>query len=176
MKVQMKDLREHPVDLEIDISPEALELEDPEFVFPEKVKGAILFTVSGDRVLARGRVETAVEADCVRCLTRVKATVRAPVDVVYEKTSDELTPEVEIFGAGTSDERVAFFDGETIDAAGQVREAIMIELPHLPLCSEGCQGLCPKCGTNLNEGLCGCEKKNDDAPSWKSALKNMKLD
>ena len=29
-------------------------------------------------------------------------------------------------------------------------------LPVNPLCKTDCKGLCPQCGTNLNNGTCGC--------------------
>lgn len=39
---------------------------------------------------------------------------------------------------------------------------ILLELPGKYLCTEDCQGLCPKCGANLNEGECGCNNSNID--------------
>jgi len=40
-----------------------------------------------------------------------------------------------------------------------------------PLCSEGCKGLCPRCGRNLNRGKCGCGAGGVD-PRW-SGLKKL---
>ena len=39
---------------------------------------------------------------------------------------------------------------------------ILLELPYKSLCREDCRGLCPMCGKNLNEGLCGCTRKSVD--------------
>ena len=39
---------------------------------------------------------------------------------------------------------------------------ILLELPYKSLCREDCRGLCPMCGKNLNEGLCGCTHKSVD--------------
>ncbi|MDR1563761.1 MAG: DUF177 domain-containing protein [Oscillospiraceae bacterium] len=39
---------------------------------------------------------------------------------------------------------------------------ILLELPSKHLCTAACKGLCPKCGTNLNQGECGCEKHEID--------------
>lgn len=39
---------------------------------------------------------------------------------------------------------------------------ILLELPIKTLCSEDCKGLCPKCGTNLNEKDCGCDTRQID--------------
>ena len=35
-------------------------------------------------------------------------------------------------------------------------------LPMKHLCDENCKGICSKCGKNLNEGECGCSKKEID--------------
>lgn len=42
-----------------------------------------------------------------------------------------------------------------------VREEILLYLPSKILCNEGCKGLCPMCGKNLNNGPCSCEKPID---------------
>ena len=39
---------------------------------------------------------------------------------------------------------------------------IVMSLPTKLLCKADCKGLCPVCGTNLNEGSCGCETKEID--------------
>jgi uncharacterized protein len=54
---------------------------------------------------------------------------------------------------------------DTIDLAPLVREAIMLELPLAPVCSPDCQGLCPTCGADLNDGPCGCAPTSGD-PRW----------
>lgn len=39
---------------------------------------------------------------------------------------------------------------------------VIMSLPMKHVCSEMCRGICFKCGKNLNEGDCGCEKKEID--------------
>lgn len=43
-----------------------------------------------------------------------------------------------------------------------VSSDVRLELPMKNLCSEDCKGLCGKCGKNLNEGDCTCEKREID--------------
>lgn len=45
------------------------------------------------------------------------------------------------------------------------RADILLELPSKFLCREDCRGLCPMCGKNLNEGLCGCHSDRTDPPA-----------
>lgn len=44
-----------------------------------------------------------------------------------------------------------------LDLAELVVSDILLGIPTSIVCDEGCKGLCPKCGKNLNEGPCGCD-------------------
>jgi uncharacterized protein len=39
-----------------------------------------------------------------------------------------------------------------------------LAVPEYSLCNEGCRGICPRCGTDLNTGSCSCEPESD--PRW----------
>ena len=41
-------------------------------------------------------------------------------------------------------------------------EQFYLALPMKPLCREACKGLCPNCGTNLNEATCDCQVRWED--------------
>ncbi len=43
-----------------------------------------------------------------------------------------------------------------------VETDLLLSLPSKNLCREDCRGLCPLCGRNLNEGLCGCRRESTD--------------
>ena len=47
------------------------------------------------------------------------------------------------------------------DLDSLVREDILLSLPTKILCREDCKGICPYCGTNLNEKQCDCKKPVD---------------
>lgn len=49
-----------------------------------------------------------------------------------------------------------------LDTEALLRDDILLELPSKFLCKESCKGLCPKCGKNLNEGSCSCNKQEMD--------------
>ena len=42
-----------------------------------------------------------------------------------------------------------------------ITEDIFLDLPSKLLCSEDCKGVCPRCGKDLNQGSCSCEKEVD---------------
>ena len=50
----------------------------------------------------------------------------------------------------------------TIELDEVVISDILLSLPQKFLCGDGCKGLCPQCGQNLNEGGCGCGRQNTD--------------
>ena len=61
-----------------------------------------------------------------------------------------------------------------LDITEAIRQYAVLALPMKPLCKPDCQGLCPHCGRNLNEGQCSCPQKSVDA-RWtklKELLKN----
>ena len=43
-----------------------------------------------------------------------------------------------------------------------VEADLILSLPMKTLCREDCRGLCPMCGKNLNDGLCGCRTESVD--------------
>jgi uncharacterized protein len=105
-------------------------------------------------VVVTARVTARWEAECRRCLQPASGEVVVDVREVYEPTSDQ--------------EETYALSGSQVDLEPLVRDAVLLGLPAAPLCKEGCQGLCPTCGTDLNEGTCGCESSPAD-PRW-SAL------
>jgi uncharacterized protein len=50
----------------------------------------------------------------------------------------------------------SYYRDDQIDLNELLREQFYLALPMKPLCAEGCKGLCPQCGTNLNAGSCTC--------------------
>lgn len=50
----------------------------------------------------------------------------------------------------------------SLDLDGLVSSDILLELPSKFLCRGDCQGLCQKCGHNLNLGDCGCNRREID--------------
>lgn len=53
-------------------------------------------------------------------------------------------------------------DDYKIDLDELILSDILLSMPMKNLCNQNCKGLCGKCGKNLNEGDCGCDKKQVD--------------
>jgi uncharacterized protein len=127
------------------------------------------------RVLLRARSRAELTAPCGRCLAPVPVPVPVEFALTFVPAAEEERPEGEaaeergkrrVAGSFTA-ERVdeEAYRGREIDLDPVVREQILLALPRYPLCREGCRGLCPACGQNLNEKECGCDRHVPD-PRW----------
>ena len=117
-----------------------------------------------------GRIETAATMSCSRCLEEYSLPLDLPFDLFYTTASE---------GAARHDDRideemvtVTHYDGARIDLMSLLSEQVYLGLPLKPLCRPGCPGLCPRCGTNLNAGACGCAEERTEDPRLR-ILKNL---
>ena len=105
---------------------------------------------------------------CARCLEPVRLDVRGSFALVVKRmpVGETLPPALDDGGDPDGDELVYVpFDTTFIDITDRVRDAIILAAPMKALCSDGCRGLCPSCGKNLNAGPCGCGGGGED-PRW----------
>jgi len=127
-----------------------------------RVQGGIRLTRTDKGILAQGKLHTEIELTCSRCLSPFSCPLTLNIEEEYFPTMDVLTgaslPTPEESGSFTIDEH------HIIDLTEAIRQYIMLVMPMKPLCGEGCAGLCPTCGHNLNQGPCDCQPQTD--PRW----------
>ena len=111
-------------------------LGDHEFSLPDGMDYDVVLTNAGEGVLVTGLLKAHVVGACDRCLEEAAFDVASEVDEYY--LFEELVG-----------------DDHTIDLAGALVSALVMETPFVVLCRPDCRGLCPVCGANLNEGDCG---------------------
>ncbi|NMP22983.1 YceD family protein [Sulfobacillus harzensis] len=109
-------------------------------------------------------VSGTVEADavCSRCAE--------PFHIVLPfEATEEFRDE-----PGPDDESLDYwrFTGDKIQLDKMVSDAAGVSFPIALLCRPDCRGLCPTCGTNLNESDCDCAPATDDR--W-AALAQLKI-
>jgi uncharacterized protein len=106
--------------------------------------------VNTGRLLAvTGTISGIARLVCTRCLE----SFTRPVTVPFAETYSE---------DGEADNDAIAFQGDEIDIAEPVREALIMAEPLKALCREDCQGLCPRCGVNRNETPCACGSDDID--------------
>jgi uncharacterized protein len=123
-----------------------------------------------DHIRVQGRLAGTLQVACHRCLNSFAWTLNEPVEV-FLVPEDQMS-EAEELELESRDLEYEFFDGAVIEIDQLVAEQIFLALPVKLLCSDECLGLCPRCGANLNEAPCDCEKRSGDAPF--SALKALR--
>lgn len=131
--------------------PPALDLKVEDWV--DRIVGEFDLDRVADRVSVRGRLAATARLDCVRCLRRFERPVETPFEIYADRAGSGHRAEEE---ALERDDYMKFHDGRTLNLGEEVREALLLELPMAPHCREDCRGLCPRCGSDLNEAPCAC--------------------
>jgi len=139
--------------------------------FNEEEPGEILGLEEGDEFRSAGPVRCDLYAQVVDEILIVRGTLAAPIKARCARCT-------QIFSTTVTDSGfLRDFPGiegtEEVDITEDLREAILLDLPHFPLCDEDCKGLCDQCGKDLNSGPCGC-RKMEEGGSW-GALNNLNL-
>ena len=116
---------------------------------PVEIKGSV--TNKASLVELDAAVTYIYEADCDRCgvYTAKKHTLHI---------HKSLAPSIE----GEESDSILLTPDMKLDLDELVYSEVIVSLPMKHLCNEGCKGICPKCGKNLNEGKCGCPEKEID--------------
>jgi len=157
MKVDLRQIKPEGTELKFSELSEDLELAVDGCEFPEPIEAEIVASKSGDEIIIQGRISTAVEMECSRCL-EVFETPLTPVVQFVVQLLDSSEPQL------ADDDDFVILPKTTgeFDISDRIREAIVLELPLKPLCSDSCRGLCPMCGVNLNETQCDCTPDKTD--------------
>ena len=146
--------------LELEESPEALELKAEGATFEKPVRVELLVSKNQDQLICQGKVTALTRLECSRCLAGYDYTIASELSFVVDLAGGSEEARSEEGGYFVADPACVFFQ---ID--DPVREAIIISLPLKPLCSEECRGLCPVCGIELNRSQCNCVREETD-PRW----------
>lgn len=110
-------------------------------------------------IVASGTVRAEWSGECSRCLEAVEGPLELEVH--------------ELFEAEPVESETYPLEGDEIDLEPLVRDAVVLEIPEVPLCDEECRGLCPACGIDRNVGDCDCGETAPD-PRW-SALDELEF-
>jgi uncharacterized protein len=111
-------------------------------------------------IVVRGTVTAPWDAACSRCLAAVGGELEVQVGELYERQPLE-------------GETYLLAEDDIVDLEPLIRDALLLELPAVPLCRTDCRGLCPACGVDHNLTTCDCASNEPD-PRW-AALRSLDL-
>ena len=107
---------------------------------------------TADVLMMKGTITTCLHGVCDRCAGEFTREVEIPLDVVLvEELSNEEN----------EDEWVFPLEADAADMEDIVRTVFVLNMDSKLLCKPDCKGLCCRCGKNLNEGPCTCQKELD---------------
>ena len=132
----------------------SMELSDLEFggrypvSRPVAVEGEV--RNSADVLTLTLTASTTLDAVCDRCGRAFAQEKEVPYScMLAEELQNEDSDDIVLLEAGKA------------DVGELARTAFVLGMDTKTLCSEDCKGLCPRCGANLNDGPCGCQKEPD---------------
>jgi len=127
-------------------------------------------------IVMEGQVETIVRLCCSRCLKEYETPLETRFALTYTNELPEIEKAYSEEEAELSDSEAGLmlFQGDEIDLQEAIQEQVVMAFPVPSLCNEGCKGLCPRCGTNLNDGDCNCEKTSLNTRF--AVLKDLKVE
>ncbi|MBU1446227.1 DUF177 domain-containing protein [Patescibacteria group bacterium] len=135
--------------------PVTFEIAEESWVEPEitsNVKGfASFMKVDGGILVTIDDLHLKMNLKCTKCTKQFSYEITSePVSrvFVFERTKQDS----DIF-----DEYYVDMKSFSIDITDFLRQEIILHFPMIPVCSSSCEGLCPLCGKDLNEGKCLCK-------------------
>lgn len=111
--------------------PAALDVDRADLRFEQPIAVSSFITKAEDEVVVQAEIHGVARLSCARCLGSFEAPMETGATFTYHAAPADV-----------------------IDITDDVRQEIMLTSPMIPLCREGCKGLCPTCGQNLN--VAGC--------------------
>ncbi len=122
--------------------------EDEMFSSPITVKGRI--KSSNSIVLLKADVECSVLVQCAKCAKDIVKKLSVPMEhLLVSHLNDE------------DNDEFILVENMLLDLDELVQEDVYLSMPARFLCKPDCKGLCPYCGTDLNERTCSCKKPID---------------
>jgi len=94
-------------------------------------------------------VDAICKCVCARCLKEFEYPVHKQFSAILTEGGEGENPDG------------YFLQGDKVDANEIVVTEFILDLNDTMLCNDNCEGLCPICGFDLNEGKCNCKKETD---------------
>jgi len=162
MIIKISNLSEGDHDFVFEDKVALLDLDKP---FYGKYKSSIILNKLHDQLILSVTSDFKVKYECDRCGTEYKSSLKSDYKMIY--LMNEAPEETDSINVNYLSR-----DADKINITADVREFALLSVPIKQLCKENCQGLCYKCGKDLNNEQCSCQTEEID-PRWKP-LMNLK--
>ncbi len=169
--LRFEDLSEGATSLELALTAEDLSVARDELEMEPAVAASLRVYRAGETFTLTGQLRWVVTGECYRCLAPATAAQAVSVRLVIQRRRAAVDEQ----RAVAEDDEAALCDPgvQAFDLRPWLREIILVESPIRIACREACPGLCPTCGSDLNQGPCPCNTAPAD-PRW-AALKEVRF-
>lgn len=124
------------------------------------LRGEITLTRTPQGLYVQGKLMAQIEGECSRCLDTAIVPLTGRLGEMYYYPPST-----------TPADGLPIPDDLNLDLAPEIRDDMLLSQPMHVLCKPDCQGLCPKCGVNLNLEQCDCV--DDDIDPRLAKLKDL---
>ncbi len=148
MVIDVKKLKisgKYQTDFAFEFTPEENLLLLPDAYIDGSVNVIGTLELHEDDCYVDGTINCKIVGKCARCVEVAEHNFNIEFSVKYVRANPDLEEFEYIYKSGVVDLRQA------------VSEIISLNQPQIIYCKEECKGLCPICGSNLNEKDCNCK-------------------
>lgn len=118
--------------------------------FLDKVTIEGTYQPQKDQVNVKATIFFSIKAECDKCLKATKRDYKIPIEETFNKDSQDP-------------EQYSYVDHK-VDLEKMVKEKILLNLEEKILCKDNCKGICPVCGSDLNQVQCACQTTDEKNP------------
>ena len=129
--------------------PKTLGIDRFDVRLEEPISLSSFITKAKRELVVQADIRARVGFSCARCLQEFQRPIQTAAILSYEVGPTDI-----------------------VDITEDVRQEILLAYPMIPVCQEGCKGLCPVCGQNLNVAACvhTSAERNSHGPSETETL------
>ena len=153
MKIQVSGLSQGHYSYRFQVAPAEIGL-DGRFTAEVVVEAHLEKTVT--QLALSAHLATEGRFTCDRCADEFAMPLTASYRMHYLWNEDEAA------GLDPSEVQIVSASLAVIDLSEDVRQTLLLAVPLKLLCRDACKGLCPHCGTNLNQKRCSCSDEPGD--------------
>ena len=135
--------------------------------FDEPITVEVDATFTQEDVFVEGKIVAKAKVMCNCCLEQFVLDIETILGERFVTAAQyDLLAENE-----QQDENLSLYQNGKINLIPLIEQALYLALPMRAVCKENCQGLCPRCGCNLNLDKCKC--KDDEIDSRLAVLQQL---
>lgn len=167
----LTELEHHPILFEVSYPPGELTFSDELTQTTDLIasgSATLLHNTLGE-IRVRGQIKVGMTTVCDRCLESAPLAFDSEFDFFYRPVIKKGAHGEVHLEEGEID--ISFYEGDGVKLEDVLREYVLLSQPMRALCQDGCKGLCPQCGANLNRAACNCAPTPRSSP-W-AALKDL---